>query len=202
VRALADRVPLVSSADVVKAEAWFARHGAKAVFLGRMVPLVRSLISVPAGVERMPLPLFAALTAAGSLLWNTAFVLAGYWLGASWPVVEQYADVASKAVLAVLVVAVVVFAVRRIARRRRSRQAAPGADSEAPTMRLPAAGQTPRPPVDAHPRSHPRVPGGHRPVPGRQEGGLPDIVGGVGRAHGVTGRRPSGPPRTEKRGWR
>jgi membrane protein DedA with SNARE-associated domain len=119
IRALADRLPLVDLADVDRAEAWFARHGAKAVFLGRMVPLVRSLISVPAGVERMPLPLFAALTAAGSLLWNTAFVLAGYLLGANWGVVEQYADVASKAVLALLVLAAVVFVVRRVRARRR-----------------------------------------------------------------------------------
>jgi membrane protein DedA with SNARE-associated domain len=136
VRALADRMPLVNATDVDKAEAWFARHGAKAVFLGRMVPLVRSLISVPAGVERMPPARFAALTAAGSLIWNTAFVLAGYVLGANWGVVEQYADVASKAVLGLLVLAVAVFAVRRI-RRRRTATVAPDAET---TVRLPRAG--------------------------------------------------------------
>src|SRR4051794_32392800 len=57
VLALADRMPLVNAADVQKAEAWFARHGAEAGLLGRMVPLVRSLVSVPAGVQRMRLPL-------------------------------------------------------------------------------------------------------------------------------------------------
>jgi membrane protein DedA with SNARE-associated domain len=133
VRALADRMLLVSAADVDRAEAWFARHGSTAVFLGRMVPLVRSLISVPAGVERMRLPLFAALTAAGSLIWNTAFVLAGYLLGANWGVVEQYADVASKGVLGLLVLAVAVFVVRRI--RRARRRAAEAADPEA-TVRI------------------------------------------------------------------
>lgn len=117
-RAIVDRMPLVNLRDVDRAEAWFARHGAKAVFFGRMVPLVRSLISVPAGVERMSLPLFAALTTAGSLIWNTAFVLAGYALGESWPIVEAYAGVASKAVLAVAMVAVVAFVVVRLSRRR------------------------------------------------------------------------------------
>ncbi|WP_232663099.1 DedA family protein [Pseudonocardia sp. TRM90224] len=116
-RAIVDRMPLVHLRDLDKAEAWFARHGAKAVFLGRMVPLVRSLISVPAGVERMPLPLFAALTTAGSLIWNTAFVLAGYGLGESWPVVEQYAGIASKVVLAAVVLAVGWFVVARLVRR-------------------------------------------------------------------------------------
>ncbi|MEJ3652605.1 DedA family protein [Actinomycetes bacterium KLBMP 9759] len=116
-RAIVDRMPLVHLRDLDKAEAWFARHGAKAVFLGRMVPLVRSLISVPAGVERMPIVLFAALTTAGSLIWNTAFVLAGYGLGESWPVVERYAGIASKVVLAAVVLAVGWFVASRLARR-------------------------------------------------------------------------------------
>ncbi len=116
-RTIIDRMPLVHLRDLDRAEEWFARHGAKAVFLGRMVPLVRSLISVPAGIERMPLPLFAALTAAGSLIWNTAFVLAGYALGESWPLVEAYAGIASKIVLALLVLAVVAFVVTRLGRR-------------------------------------------------------------------------------------
>lgn len=118
-RAVVDRMPLVSLHDLDRAEDWFARHGAKAVFLGRMVPLVRSLISVPAGVERMPLALFAALTAAGSLIWNTGFVLAGYALGANWGVVERYTGVASKVVLAVAVLAVLVFVGRRLCGRGR-----------------------------------------------------------------------------------
>jgi membrane protein DedA with SNARE-associated domain len=141
IRALADRMPLVNSRDVLKAEAWFARHGTKAVFLGRMVPLVRSLISVPAGVERLSLPLFALLTTVGSLLWNSAFVLAGYLLGANWPVVEQYADVASKVVVGLLGVGVLVFVGRRIRGRARIRSAGMGAENsgvEAPTVRFAA----------------------------------------------------------------
>src|ERR1041384_7997601 len=66
-RSLVSRIPLVRVTDFDKTEAWFTRHGTKAVFLGRMVPLFRSFISLPAGVERMNLPKFLALTTAGSL---------------------------------------------------------------------------------------------------------------------------------------
>ncbi|HYH30891.1 MAG TPA: DedA family protein [Pseudonocardia sp.] len=165
-RAIADRMPLMKLEDIDKAEAWFARHGPKAVFFGRMVPIVRSLISVPAGVERMSFLLFLALTAAGSLIWNSAFVLAGYLLGENWHIVEGYAGILSKAVLAALVIAVVVFIARRLTGRRR---AVPVDD--APTERIPVT--QPAPPVDGSqptqrlPR-HPGAggpPGPHRPHP-------------------------------------
>ena len=86
-----DRLPLVSLEDLERTEAWFDRHGTKAVFFGRMVPLFRSLVSVPAGIRRMPLPRFLLLTFAGSAIWNTVFVLAGYQLGEQWHLVEGYA---------------------------------------------------------------------------------------------------------------
>lgn len=84
VHAIWAKLPLVKTSDLERTEQWFAKHGTKAVLLGRMVPIFRSLISVPAGVERMPLPLFMALTALGSLLWNSVLVMAGYWLGDRW----------------------------------------------------------------------------------------------------------------------
>ncbi|OZM79079.1 DedA family protein [Pseudonocardia sp. MH-G8] len=142
-RAIVDRMPLVDLKDVDKAEQWFARHGAKAVFFGRMVPLVRSMISVPAGVERMNFALFLALTAAGSLIWNSAFVLAGYVLGDNWHVVEQYAGIASKLVLVAVVVAVVVFVARRIRARKRR----PEPVDDAPTERIPVVPAQGRPPT-------------------------------------------------------
>ena len=74
--------------DVRRAVAWFGRHGRTAVFVGRLVPGVRSLISIPAGVDRMPLLRFCVFTTAGSLVWNAALILAGYELGAQWHVVE------------------------------------------------------------------------------------------------------------------
>src|ERR1044072_8473044 len=82
--AVAARLPLVKVADIEKTESLFLKHGTKAVFFGRMIPIFRSLISIPAGVERMPLPVFTALTTLGSAIWNTIFVLAGYLLGANW----------------------------------------------------------------------------------------------------------------------
>lgn len=79
---LADRLPLVSVDD--RAEEWFGRRGGQAVLLGRFVPVVRRLVSIPAGVERMPLVKFALYTTVGSALWNTLFVLLGYGLGTRW----------------------------------------------------------------------------------------------------------------------
>lgn len=119
-RAVVARVPLVRMSDVDRAEAWFARHGTKAVFWGRMVPIFRSLISVPAGVERMRMVQFVAYTAGGSAIWNTGFVLAGYQLGEGWPRVERYAGLMQKAVIAAVLVALGWFVVTRLRQGRRA----------------------------------------------------------------------------------
>lgn len=103
--ALWARLPLVKVSDLERTEAWFARHGTKAVFLGRMVPVFRSLVSVPAGLERMPMPVFLILTTLGSLVWNSVLVMAGYWLGDRWDAVEVYVGYVSKGVLVLVVVA-------------------------------------------------------------------------------------------------
>ncbi|NGO72169.1 DedA family protein [Streptomyces boncukensis] len=112
--ALWARLPLVKVSDLERTEEWFARHGTKAVLLGRMVPIFRSVISIPAGVERMRLPVFLALTTLGSLGWNAALVLAGYWLGDQWDAVETYVGVLSKAVLALVALALVAYAGLRV----------------------------------------------------------------------------------------
>ncbi|MGV9716442.1 DedA family protein [Rhodococcus pyridinivorans] len=112
--AVVERLPLVNTSDLRRGEEWFARHGEKSVLLGRMVPLVRSVISVPAGVEAMPVGRFVVLTALGSALWNSIFVIAGYLLGENWGVVEPYADVLQKLVIVAVVAAVAVFVVRRV----------------------------------------------------------------------------------------
>jgi membrane protein DedA with SNARE-associated domain len=75
--AFLDRLPLVETADVDRTFAWFERHGRSAVFFGRMVPIVRSFISVPAGVVKMPLGQFVLYSAAGSLIWNSLLVTLG-----------------------------------------------------------------------------------------------------------------------------
>jgi len=121
-RRVAAKVPLLDPRDIDRTVAWFTRHGGKAVFFGRMIPIFRSLISIPAGVTRMPLWKFGLLTAAGSLVWNTIFVLAGFFLGEAWPVVERYAEIFQILVIAAAVGAVgwfLVVRIRSIVRGRR-----------------------------------------------------------------------------------
>lgn len=130
-RRIAVKLPLIDIEDVDKTEAWFLRHGPKAVFFGRMIPIFRSMISIPAGIERMSLWKFALLTTAGSAIWNTVFILAGYWLGAQWHVVEQYAEVFQIVVIVAVVAAVTWFVVRRVrALRARRRERDLDADAD------------------------------------------------------------------------
>ncbi|MER7699695.1 MULTISPECIES: DedA family protein [unclassified Streptomyces] len=123
--ALWERLPLVKVSDLRKTEQWFLKHGMKAVFFGRMIPIFRSLVSVPAGVERMPMPTFVLLTALGSCIWNSILVMAGYLLGDQWHLVERYVGVLSKAVLVLVVAALVVTIARRVRARRGERQKDP-----------------------------------------------------------------------------
>lgn len=117
-RALVRRMPLLNVEDVDRTVAWFQRHGGKAVFFGRMLPIFRSLISIPAGVTRMPLWRFGLLTLAGSFIWNAVFVLSGYLLGDQWHIVEEYAGVLQYAVIAVAATALVWFTVNRVRQLR------------------------------------------------------------------------------------
>ncbi|CAL4859002.1 DedA family protein [Microbacterium sp. MM2322] len=119
---VAEKIPLMKGEDVTKTVAWFERHGAVAVFFGRMVPLFRSLISIPAGVSKMPWWKFGLLTTAGSLLWNSIFVLAGFFLGENWHIVEEYAGVFQNIVIVVVVALVAWFLVVRIRSAVRSRR--------------------------------------------------------------------------------
>ena len=115
--AIVDRMPLVDTDDLSKAEDWFARHGRSAVFFGRMIPMVRSGISVPAGVARMPFWQFLLYTTAGSLLWNSIFVLAGYYLGENWHYVENYASVFQYVVIGLVVALVGWFVTKKVRAR-------------------------------------------------------------------------------------
>lgn len=78
------KVLCLKPADVAKADGWFLEKGTKTVFFCRFIPIVRSLISVPAGMSRMPMGRFLAYTTAGTILWNTALVSLGAVLGESW----------------------------------------------------------------------------------------------------------------------
>jgi len=111
----------ISPADLDRADEFFARHGTKAAFFGRMVPVIRSLVSFAAGIARMPLGPFVVWTALGSLPFTFLLVLAGQQLGANWEtiggVIKQFEYVVI-AVLAVIVLAWIWFRIVRPRRRR------------------------------------------------------------------------------------
>ena len=113
-RALMNWLPLVKIEDVDRTEAWFDKHGRSTVFFGRMIPIFRSLISIPAGVTRMPLPLFTLLTGVGSLIWNTILITAGYVLGENWTRVEGVVGVFSKVVLVAIVLFLAWWVIKRV----------------------------------------------------------------------------------------
>ncbi|MCM2677268.1 DedA family protein [Alkalicoccobacillus plakortidis] len=106
--------------DLYKADAWFDRYGIWTVFFCRMIPLIRSLISIPAGMSNMPFFLFLLFTTLGTIIWNTILVLLGARLGESWEDVlgymAVYSDIAYVAI-AVIAILVVIWYIRR---RRRS----------------------------------------------------------------------------------
>jgi membrane protein DedA with SNARE-associated domain len=92
--------------DLDRACHWFDRHGGKAVLLGRLVPGVRSIISIPAGLTRMPIRQFVVYTTVGTGLWNTTLISLGWALGDQWELVRQYVQLLGYIVLAVLLVAI------------------------------------------------------------------------------------------------
>jgi len=94
----------VSSADIERTVSWFNRHGGKAVFLGRLVPGIRTLISLPAGLAEMNFPLFLLYSTVGTVLWTALLTFLGFVLGENYSQVEQYLGPVSKIVLVSLVI--------------------------------------------------------------------------------------------------
>ncbi|MEB2846695.1 DedA family protein [Rhizobiales bacterium RZME27] len=93
----------MTPSDVDGASERFKRHGKASVLVGRLIPTVRTLISVPAGVANMPIGSFLLFSAVGTLLWTAALALAGFLLGQAYDVIERYVDPISTAVLVILV---------------------------------------------------------------------------------------------------
>jgi membrane protein DedA with SNARE-associated domain len=115
-----DRIPLVDADDLEKADRWFERHERSAVLFGRCAPVVRSLISIPAGANRMPIPQFLLFTAIGSGVWNALFIGAGYLLGERWQQVDRYSHWFDYAIGAFFVVAVGGWVIKKVRKRRRA----------------------------------------------------------------------------------
>ena len=112
------RIPLVDREDFEKAAGWFGRHGRSAVFFGRLLPGVRSLISLPAGAQRMNLGTFSVFTVAGSGIWNGLLIGLGALLGPQYRLIDEYARFLNYAVSAAVVSVVGWVIVRGIRRRR------------------------------------------------------------------------------------
>lgn len=104
----------LTPADVAKAERWFDRRAIVAVLVGRCVPLIRSLVSIPAGFRRMNFGVFTLYTAIGSAIWNTALVGAGYVLRDNWEDVEPVLSIVQYVVIALIVAAIVWFVWSRL----------------------------------------------------------------------------------------
>jgi membrane protein DedA with SNARE-associated domain len=115
------KLPLVDREDFEHAAGWFRRHGRSSIFFGRLLPGVRSLISLPAGASAMNLGTFSLYTVAGSGLWNGALLGLGYLVGTQYKIVEEYSRFLNYAVYAAVGVTVVLLVVRRIKRKKAAR---------------------------------------------------------------------------------
>ncbi|EAG9431568.1 DedA family protein [Listeria monocytogenes] len=102
------RILRLKESDVERAENFFLKYGSWAVFLCRMIPLIRSLISIPAGMTKMKMSRFLILTTAGSLLWNTVLIGLGAMLGESWNKIVVFMDSFSTIIYSVIAITLVV----------------------------------------------------------------------------------------------
>ncbi|TDQ41096.1 DedA family protein [Aureibacillus halotolerans] len=105
--------------DIYRADTWFQKYGVWTVFFCRLIPLVRSLISIPAGMSHMNFWVFLFFTTLGTLIWNIFLVWVGAAVGDSWEDIVVYMDVYSNIAYAVLAVLLIVFIVLFIRRKRR-----------------------------------------------------------------------------------
>lgn len=99
----------LKSSDVDKAEAWFSKFGYRTIFFCRMVPVLRSLISIPAGMAKMDFRKFLLYTTLGTTIWNVVLVLAGAALGKNWSVILHYVDIYSTFILSFLGLGIIAY---------------------------------------------------------------------------------------------
>jgi membrane protein DedA with SNARE-associated domain len=113
------RFILLKPHEIDRAEAWFADHGQAAVFFSRLLPVVRTFISLPAGVAEMPLGTFSVYTLAGCLPWTFALAGIGYAVGSQWDTVAKYFKPATYAIAALILIAIAWWVLRRLRARKR-----------------------------------------------------------------------------------
>lgn len=107
----------IKQRDVDVAFRWFDKYGTFVIFFGRLIPLIRSLVSVPAGLAKMSLARFSLLTAAGSGIWNALWIYIGIQLEDRWREAESWAKYFDYAIYALVVLMVIIFVTRMIRRR-------------------------------------------------------------------------------------
>ncbi|GGL55643.1 DedA family protein [Wenxinia marina] len=112
----------ITPEDIETAQDWFDRRGGAAVFIGRLIPTVRTLISVPAGMAEMPLGKFLAYSAVGTALWTTLLALLGYWLESGYEAVSSWLDPISWAVV-IGIIGIYLWRVATYDRRKQGQQA-------------------------------------------------------------------------------
>ena len=110
----------ISGKDIDKSVNWFQKHGAKAVLFGRLVPGIRTLISIPAGISKMPIIPFFLYSTIGTIGWVTLLTYAGYFLGKNYDTVEKYIDVITKVVVFGVLFAIASFVGYRLWKRSRN----------------------------------------------------------------------------------
>lgn len=110
---------LLSSEKIQKAEDYFNRHGKVSTFVGRLIPAIRQLISIPAGLARMPFLSFLAYTALGAFLWNTVLALLGYIAHGQADLINRYSHELSIAILCLLAVVVLFYVIKFIIKKLR-----------------------------------------------------------------------------------
>lgn len=103
------RILRLKKKDVEKADKWFLKHGNRAVFIGRFIPIVRSLISVPAGMAKMNFVPFIIYTAIGTIIWNTVLISLGAIMGENWPAIGTYLDLYKEVVWIFIGVVVILY---------------------------------------------------------------------------------------------
>jgi len=151
--------------EIDKAMAWFERHGPVAVLVGRVIPVIRTFISLPAGFAEMPPGIFGLYTALGAIPWTAALAIGGYALGANWEHVANDFHGPTYAIAGLLVVAVVVIIVRRRRAKDAAPAPAPGARAAAVRPDGPARAPLPGPHPAQEPWAHQPGPAGYQPGP-------------------------------------
>ncbi len=110
----------IKQRDVDSAFTWFEKYGSFVIFFGRLIPLIRSLVSIPAGLAKMNLLRFTTLTVAGSGIWNALWIYIGIQLGDRWREAEEWAKYFDYGVYALVVLFAIVFVTKMIRRRNAS----------------------------------------------------------------------------------